>query len=685
VSGPAPDVVVVGNLTIDDVVYSNGETHMAAAGGNTIHAATAAALWGMRVGTVARVGSDFPRTALDRLEAAGLDLTGLRPIEGPTVRNWVIYEADGRRDWIYRTPRERRFEVAPQPGDCPEGWTTPPVVHVAAMPFPAAARIVDSFLESPTRPLITLDTHEEWTDEASRDEIVALARRVDVFLPSHGELAAIVGYDDPRRSAQELLDAGVSSIIVKCGENGAVIATRSDGETRLTTTPALRVPVIDMTGAGDAFCGGVAAGLAMGEPLTAAARRGAASAGAAIGASGSLRLLSRKAVAERLLAADGNGRPSPNESAAAPPGDDSEVMEREIATIPAVLRDRLTLAGAAQPVVDRLRESGVHSLVLVGCGDSAFACQAAELAMNIHSGLRVRYQHALDFARYGVRYCPEGTAVIVLSFSGETGRPIEAARQARTFGHPVVALTGKPASRLAQEADLVLSAEIPTFGFSPGTSTYTAMLMTLLTLTATLGEATANGDGSAAGSFRAGLQRLPDLAEQLVRAGEPAEAAAARLVGARFTAFLGAGPNEGSAGFGAAKLFEGAQRVALATNTEEWAHEHYFITRPGEPVVLVAPTGAGYDRAVEILEELNYIDAEPIWISDIAPPSPALHLPLPPGLPEALTPPLASIPLSQLGLHLMRLGGKRSYNFRDEAAAEEHYATIHRATIGNPA
>lgn len=680
-----PDVVVVGNLTIDDVVHSNGETHMASPGGNTIHAATAAALWGKRVGTVARLGSDFPRSALERLEASGLDLTGLRPIEGPTVRNWVIYEADGRRDWIYRTPRGRRFEVAPQPEDTPAGWTTPPVVHVAAMPFHAAVLIVDSFRASAGPPLITLDTHEEWTDEAARDEIIALACRVDVFVPSHGELAAIVGYDDPRRAAEQLLDAGVPAIVVKCGENGAVIASRGPGEKRLTCIPALQVPVIDMTGAGDAFCGGLAAGLAMGEELVSAARRGAASAGAAIGASGSLRLLRRKAVAEALLAVDGDGQPSSSRIGAAPPGDDSAVMEREIATIPAVLRDRLELADAAQPVVDRLRERGVHSLVLVGCGDSAFACQAAELAMNKHSGLRVRYQHALDFARYGVRYCSDGTAVVVLSFSGETGRPIEAARQARTFGHPVIALTGKPASRLAQEADLVLSAEIPTFGFSPGTSTYTAMLMTLLTLAATLGVQAPDGDASAQARFGAELRRLPDLAEALAGAGEPAEAAAARLVGARFTAFLGAGPNEGSASFGAAKLFEGAQQVALATNTEEWAHEHYFITRPGEPVVLVAPTGAGYDRATEILEELNYIEAEPIWISDGVPSAPALHLPLPQGVPEELTPALASIPLSQLGLHLMRHNGKRSYNFRDEAAAEEHYATIHRATIGNPA
>ena len=92
--------------------------------------------------------------------------------------------------------------------------------------------------------------------------------------------------------------------------------------------------------------------------------------------------------------------------------------------------------------------------------------------------------------------------------------------------------------------------------------------------------------------------------------------------------FLGAGPNEASAKFGAAKLFEGAQQLAVATNLEEWAHEQYFITRPGEPVVLMAPSGASSDRAAEILSEMNYIDALAVFVSDQAPPVPAMLLPL---------------------------------------------------------
>ena len=692
------DVIVVGNLTIDDVVHSNGETTMASPGGNTIYAATGALIWGLSVGVVARVGDDFPATALGRLRDAGLDTGGLRPIDGPTVRNWVIYEHDGRRSWVYRTPPERSLEVAPGPEDIPAGWVgqkqdRAPVVHVAAMPLGQAASIVGHLRAEGRRAIVTLDTHEAWP--AGRDGVLALARRVDVFVPSHGELAAMLGYDDPERGCRELQAEGVPAVVVKCGEKGAVVSTPDGPPVRIAPPD---VAVLDATGAGDTFCGGLAAGLAVGEPLVVAAQRGAATAGAALGASGSLRLLRRAGVAERLRSCYAQGKP-PRATLLPEPGedDDSDVMEREITTIPAVIRDRLELAGQAAAAIERLRDSRIRQVVLVGCGDTSFACQAAALALNRHSGLQVRWEHALDFARYGVRYQASGTAVVVVSFSGKTGRTIEAAHQARAFGHLVIALTGAPDSPLAKVADCVLPAEIPTFGFSPGTSTYTAMLVTLLTLAAELSvNATVGADGSASpdgpasldvvSRYASDLQRLPSLAEETLRLSEgPAYAAAEGLAGARMITFLGAGPNEASAKFGAAKLFEGAQQIALATNVEEWAHEQYFITRPSEPVVLVAPSGASSDRAAEILAELNYIEALPVFVGDRAPPLPALHLPLAAGIGEELSPVLASIPLSQIGLHLMRLNGKRSYNFPDDEARREHYDTIHRVTIGDPA
>src|SRR5215470_4057046 len=482
------------------------------------------------VGVVARVGADFPVTALDRLRDAGLNTGGLRPIEGPTVRNWVIYEHDGRRSWVYQTPPKRRLEVAPSPEDIPTQWTDrkqdrAPVVHVAAMPLGAAAGIVRHLRAEGRQAVVTLNTHEAWS--AGRDEVLALARCADVFVPSHGELAAILGYDDPERACRELQAEGVPAVVVKCGETGAVVSPYGGPPVRIVPP---NVAVLDATGAGDTFCGGLAAGIAVGESLVVAAQRGAATAGAALGASGSLRLLRRAGVAERLRSRYAQGRP-PSATLLPEPGeeDDSGVMEREITTIPAVIRDRLELAGQAATAVERLRESRTRHVVLVGCGDSSFACQAAALALNRYSGLRVRWEHALDFARYGVRYHAGETAVVVVSFSGKTGRTIEAAHQARAFGHLVIALTGAPDSPIAKVADCVLSAEIPTFGFSPGTSTYTAMLVTLLTLAAELGaNAASNAASDAAGraspdavsGYAKDLQRLPKLAEETLRLSE---------------------------------------------------------------------------------------------------------------------------------------------------------------------
>jgi glucosamine--fructose-6-phosphate aminotransferase (isomerizing) len=267
--------------------------------------------------------------------------------------------------------------------------------------------------------------------------------------------------------------------------------------------------------------------------------------------------------------------------------------------------------------------------------------------------------------------------VLAISYSGKVGRTIEAARQAAAFGVPVVALTGRADGQLAAAADRILPIDVPTLGFSPGTSTYIGMLCTLIQLARETGSGDALRDAceQLAGQAAKTLDWCHDVAAEL----------AARMRAGRFVAFLGAGPNEATARFGAAKLFEASQQIAVATNVEEWAHEEYFITRPGDPVVVVAPAGASRDRAWEILAELEFIRADATVVSDVEPPGRSEYLRLAAGAPEELSPVLAALPLAQLGFHLARLAGKRSYNFASEMARDEHYATIHRATLGEPA
>lgn len=106
----------------------------------------------------------------------------------------------------------------------------------------------------------------------------------------------------------------------------------------------------------------------------------------------------------------------------------------------------------------------------------------------------------------------------------------------------------------------------------------------------------------------------------------------------------------------------------------------------GTPVFLIAPSGASHDRAGEILSELDFIGAHPVFISDVQPKETrGAYIPLAPGLPEEFSPLLAALPLSQFAFHLTQASGQERFEFPSPEVAKEHYETIHRATEGEPA
>ncbi len=690
-----PRVIVVGNLTIDDVVLPDGTTQMSSVGGNSLYTALGVRLWQSRVGLVTRRGEDFPRDLTAVLHSLGVATDGVVDIPGPTVRNWVVYETNGERHWIYRTPRERSREVAVQASDLPVEWLEvepPPVVHVTAMPLDAAEAIVDTVRRSSPRAIITLDTHEDYVVDY-RQRLRALAARVDAFLPSRSELADLVGYDDPLRALPSLTGLPTPIIVIKMGAEGVLVWDKAKGT--LHEVGVAHGAVVDVTGAGDAFCGGFAAGLSLGYSPVESAQRGTISASYAVAGFSSMHLAHvdpAEAQARvftdpplvRLLQA-----PTPLSQVEVPGADRGisssvDMMRREIAMIPQLLAGQLEmLAGSLRALARKLSARGIEHLYLVGCGDSAFAGAATALAFQKHAGIHAEGVHALDLARYRVRYLPERSTIVCISFSGRVGRTIEAAVQARRFGHRVIVLTGNPDSPLAKEATDVITLSVPTLGYSPGTSTYLAILAALLDLAVAWGEAR-GGDTARA---RALLWKVPDLAQHtLEEVNEPVQGLAEQIAKHDWVTFLGAGPNLATAHFGAAKLFEGPQKLGVATNIEEWAHEEYFVSGAGTPVFLIAPPGASFDRASEILSELNFIGANSAFIGDIRPQAaPGTFIPLAPGLPEEFSPLLATLPLSLFAFYLTRASGQEHFEFPSPEAAQEHYETIHRVTQGEPA
>jgi fructoselysine-6-P-deglycase FrlB-like protein len=366
-----------------------------------------------------------------------------------------------------------------------------------------------------------------------------------------------------------------------------------------------------------------------------------------------------------------------------------DVMRREIDTIPIVIGDQ----------VERLRPQlrdlavelgpGLDEIVLTGCGDSHFAGVAARLAFERIAGVRCRAVEALELARYDVRYVPNRPKplMVAISYSGEVGRTIEAAATAETFGWETMALTGRAGSRLATNVRRPVLMTVPTLGFSPGTSTYVAMVTVLLVFVAEL--ARARGRAAEASALDHALARAPGLAGTTLSEAEAGAQATAEAIAKRLvTTFLGAGPSRAAAAFGAAKLFEGPQRYGVAQDLEEWAHEQYFISGSRTPIVVVAPSGASHDRAVELLDEMAFIGAPAYLISDDPPPPTvpaARYLPVEAGLDESASGLLTCLPLALIGFFVSDILGTRSYGFPTPEHEREHYETIHRDTRGEPA
>jgi ribokinase len=125
----------------------------------------------------------------------------------------------------------------------------------------------------------------------------------DYLTPNETEAAALTGIavsgvDDAKRAADAFLARGVGNVVITMGPQGALIHNGRISE----HVPAVDAgPVIETTGAGDAFNGGFAVGLAEGMDLVEATRFGCAVAGLSVTKPGTAPSMPRRDEVDALL------------------------------------------------------------------------------------------------------------------------------------------------------------------------------------------------------------------------------------------------------------------------------------------------------------------------------------------------------------------------------------------------
>ena len=273
-----PDLVILGNLLVDDIVMPDGRTLMGEPGGAMLYASLAARLWGASVGLVSIAGSDYPQGALDALAARGIDLAGVKPLGRPGVRSWLLYEPVMRRI-IHRLDSASHFDVSPTFDDIPVDFRRARAVHIAPMPIDRQREIAAGLAAIRPDAFVSLDPHETVRDD-NRDAWGTVLDHVDAFFPSHEEVRLTEVEADPRGALVHIPGRRLSIVAYKCGPEGGILVERRSG--RIIEWRAGHAPVVDATGAGDGFAGGFVTGWLAHRDLDRAIEQGVVTASFAI-------------------------------------------------------------------------------------------------------------------------------------------------------------------------------------------------------------------------------------------------------------------------------------------------------------------------------------------------------------------------------------------------------------------
>lgn len=264
------DYVTFSNLIIDDIVFPDGRTFMNTLGGAGFHALIGMRVWNAHLGYAAAVGRDLDPKHRATLKRFGVDLRGLVLRNGyQTARAWQVFEPDERRIEVFRTSLEdfERYKIVKE--DLPEVYRQARGFHLQWGTLAELEDLVLSLRDTnPGLVLVLEPTTENITESSSGFQRVL--PHLSLFSPDLGEAEMIAGRTKPEEIFDTLFEWGVPLVALRMGERGSLVKKNTGEGWRLPAVPA---PIVDVTGAGNSYCGGFLTGLGDGlSPLEASLR-----------------------------------------------------------------------------------------------------------------------------------------------------------------------------------------------------------------------------------------------------------------------------------------------------------------------------------------------------------------------------------------------------------------------------
>lgn len=238
-------VLVVGSTALDSIKTPVSENPRLL-GGSASHAAVAASFFAP-VKMVGVVGDDFPGKYLQLYKKHKIDLEGLQVVKGKTFHWSGEYELNMNNRRTLTTELGVFESFTPH---LPQKHKATPYVLLANI----APSLQHHVLDQVSKPrFVMADTMDLWLNIALED-LLKLLKRVDAFVLNDSEAHLLTDNRNILTALKKIHKLGPKYVIIKKGEHGSVLS----GPEGMFIGPAYPIKsVVDPTGAGDSFVGGL--------------------------------------------------------------------------------------------------------------------------------------------------------------------------------------------------------------------------------------------------------------------------------------------------------------------------------------------------------------------------------------------------------------------------------------------
>lgn len=204
------ELVVLGHVAIDHVIFPD-KREIILPGGAAAAVATSAALSGAKVGLVTKVGKDFPKEWLKKLEEI-LDIKGVHVLEGNTIHIYMIYHEDGSVD----APVD--MGVAQKMGETkiPEEYLDAKIFHIAPIPPEEQLKAINRLKGK----RISLDFNPTYIEDykTNKELMREIISRTEIIFPNEREARTITGENNLKDAAKRLHEWGAKLVIITLGK-----------------------------------------------------------------------------------------------------------------------------------------------------------------------------------------------------------------------------------------------------------------------------------------------------------------------------------------------------------------------------------------------------------------------------------------------------------------------------------